>query len=480
MPTTDGVSGTLTRHTLLTSAWWMTASNLVSQIVAYGSLILLARWLLPASFGTVAVGMAVVAIGVLIVDRGTWGAVVVERHLTRSDLAHSIRVCLATASVLAVLLAASAGMIVDRFATGGDVAAVAVVALCLPLHGMAVVPTALLQRAMQFRRLACVTGIANAASALGAVALGLGECGIWALVGRQLILFGGIALLSLVLCVPAFRSQPVGDGAVRRSRRGRTERWFFCFTITDSVNSSLDKLVIGMVGNASLVGLYSMANTIAMSPWRQFSSQIGQVLFAAAATEPETSNQRTVRSVQLMSMLMVPLIPVAVLVAPAALPSILGPEWAPMVHTFQVLIVVGIGNAVVNCIAEPLTGIGFVAFRAKVVMAQCCATLLALMVLVPVAGILGAALAQLIVFIPYALLYFIAGGRRAGTSGGELWRSIRPALWALCLQLSVTGAVWAVLTFLTVNSAITAFIAAAVGWTAALVVVRRHFAQVLA
>lgn len=50
----------LSNRGLITSAWWMTGSHLVAQTFAYGSLILLARWLPPASFGTVAVGMAIV------------------------------------------------------------------------------------------------------------------------------------------------------------------------------------------------------------------------------------------------------------------------------------------------------------------------------------------------------------------------------------------------------------------------------------
>src|ERR1700752_257184 len=73
-------------ESLITSASWMTGGNLLSQVFAYGSAVLLAPWLSPSNFGTVAVGTAIVYIAVLFVDQGVWGAVVVERKLTRADL----------------------------------------------------------------------------------------------------------------------------------------------------------------------------------------------------------------------------------------------------------------------------------------------------------------------------------------------------------------------------------------------------------
>ena len=305
-------------RSLLNSASWMTGSNLVAQSCAYGSLVLLARWLTPVSFGTVAVGMAIVGIGVLIVDRGTWGAVIVEKRLTRGDLTRAFWRCMATGLVLAVAMAAASESVVDRFATGGDVAAVAAIALCLP--------------AARDRRGADRTATAiDAVPAPGRpertgqhrVGGGSGpDCG-----GRfrsvgpgrpttRAVRRGGDPLGG---AVPAGSSQLyVGDGPSERSEGTRTERWFFLFSITDSVTGSLDKLIIGIFADAAFVGLYSIAGTIALAPWKQFSAQIGQVLFAAAACEPADCHRRTEWSVQLMAMLMLPLLPLGILVAPSS------------------------------------------------------------------------------------------------------------------------------------------------------------------
>jgi O-antigen/teichoic acid export membrane protein len=151
------------------------------------------------------------------------------------------------------------------------------------------------------------------------------------------------------------------------------------------------------------------------------------------------------------------------LLTPTVLPAVLGDQWKPIVVTFQILLVVGVGHAIVNCIGEALSGNGHIEFRAKAMVLRCAATLLALLILVPVAGIRGAALAQLLVFLPYAVVYCTAGARRAGTSGAVLGRQLRPVGSALLAQLATSGAVLWTLSAFTVTGPIAVCAAAAAG-----------------
>jgi O-antigen/teichoic acid export membrane protein len=420
----------------------MAASHVVAQGFAYGSLVLLARWLPPATFGTIAVGTAIVYVAVLLIDRGTWGGIIVRQRLTRADLAHAFRRCLLTGFVLAAVMATAADAVVTRFASGGDAAAVAVLALCLPLHAISVVPMALLQRSMQFRRLGGLTAVANIVSATAALLMAMGGLGIWALVARQVLLSGGLAILSAALCLNAFRTSQISMEAGRSELRAPSqERWFFVFAVTLVVTVNLDYLVIGNSANATVVGLYALAFTIAMAPCVHFSDQVGKVLFAAAASHPDEVAKRTEQAVQLMSALMLPLLPVGIFAAPAVLPAVFGAEWEPMVVPFQLLLAAGVGHAVVNCIGEALSGCGHIAFRAKVMVVRCAVTLPVLAVAVRIDGIHGAALAQLILLLVYAVAYATAGAHRVGTSSAALWRRLRPVAMTVGLQTLVGCAV---------------------------------------
>jgi teichuronic acid exporter len=468
----------LTGRSLITSAWWLTGSNLVAQIFAYGSLIFLARWLSPASFGTVSVGLAMVSVAMLFVDQGVWGAIIVRPRLTRADLARAFWRCLLTALVLAAAMAAVAGVVVDRFASGGDGAAIAALALSLPLHAVAVVPTGLLEKSMQFRRLGGITAVANIVSALVALLAALGGLGVWALVARQLVLYGMLAVLTSVLCLPLLRAQAPSADPVPRTDQAPIREWsFFVFMLGWTLTISLDSLVIGASSDVHFVGLYTMAYTIAMTPWTLFSAHVGKVLFTAAAAQPETCRKRTEQSVQLMSVITLPLLPVGILIAPTVLPWALGSAWKPMVVVFQVLLVVGVGRAIVYCISEPLTGTGYMPWRAKIMITQCVATLLALGILVPIWGIRGAALAQVLVFVPYAAVYFTAGARRAGSSLAALWQRLRPATAALGLQLVVSSVVLIGLIASGVSESISACVAAIVGLTPCVAVFLRTLSR---
>ncbi|MGW6564848.1 oligosaccharide flippase family protein [Streptomyces sp. NPDC054975] len=436
----------LTGRGLIASASWMTGTHLVAQAFAYGSLIFLARRLPPASFGTVAVGTAVVYIATLLVERGTYGGIMVHPRLTQAYLVRAFWRCFLIAIALAAAMAASAGPLVGTFADGGDAPAVALLAVCLPLHAISVIPTALLHKSMRFRRLGGATAAANIASAAVAMAAVLAGAGVWSLVARQVVLFGLLAVLTTVLCLPDLRdrSTAVYASASGTRKHGRTgDRWFFLFGVTMMVAANVDYLIVGLSSDASLVGLYAVAFTIAMAPETQFSDQVGKVLFAAAASSPETSGERTVQSVRLVSALLLPMLPAGILLAPVVLPAVLGPEWVGMVTAFQVLWVAGIGYAIDNCIGEALSGNGHIAFRAKVMGVRCIATAVALWILVSIDGIRGAALAHLVVFLPYVAVYATVGARLAGTTPRELWHAVRPIVAAVAWQVAVTFAVLA-------------------------------------
>ncbi len=425
-------------RSLFQGASWMSGSHLVAQAFAYGSLIVLARLVPPASFGTVAVGTTFVWFAVAVVSSGTHGTIVTVPNVTASFLRHSFRRALAISLALSAAIALAAGALTGGFAKGGREIVLVVLALSLPLYAVSLVPTAVLHRLMEFTKLARVTAVANIASASVALILGVAGAGVWALVARQLLWFAFLAVLAAIAVRP-YLSRLAAEPR-RSAAEPVRDRWFLAFGLTLFLALNLDYLVIGALRNVHTVGLYALAFMIAFAPVQHFSSEVGKVLFAAAAaSDVEASGVRTVRATQLMSMLLLPVLPVGIVLAPVVLPAVLGSAWTQMVAPFQILLVVGIGHAITNCIGEALSGVGQIAFRAKVNLAWCAALLVALLVLVRIDGARGAAFAHLVVFVPFVLVFGTIGGRRAGTTPSELWRAVRPALVAVCVQAVVTA-----------------------------------------
>ena len=292
---------------------------------------------------------------------------------------------------------------------------------------------------MEFRTLATTTAAANIGSAGVAVAAGLVGAGVWALVTRQLLWFILLAGLAALLARPYL---PRGTIDVALIAPRSVDRWFFVFRLTLLVGLSVDYLVIGALDGAAAVGLYSLAFVIAFAPVEHFSAEVGKVLFAAAAaSNRESSGPRTVQAVRVMSAVLLPILPPAIVLAPVLVPAILGDQWEGMVAPLQLLLVVGVGYAILNCIGEALSGCGEIAFRAKVNAVWSVVTLAALLALVAVDGIRGAALAHLLVLVPYAAVYLTAGTRRVGTSPHAVWQAVRPICGLVAVEAALTAAV---------------------------------------
>jgi hypothetical protein len=90
-------------------------------------------------------------------------------------------------------------------------------------------------------------------------------------------------------------------------------------------------------------------------------------------------------------------------------------------------------------------------------------TLAALVVLVRLYGIRGAALAHLLVFIGYAAVFVVSGMHRLDSDVRVLWRALRPVIVAVATQALVTAAVEAALRSVGVGRGVSALTAATRG-----------------
>jgi O-antigen/teichoic acid export membrane protein len=134
-----------------------------------------------------------------------------------------------------------------------------------------------------------------------------------------------------------------------------------------------------------------------------------------------------------------------------------------MVPPFQVLLVVGIGQALVNIVAEFLGGRGHVAFRVRVTAVWALATVVLMWLLVPAYGIKGAAVSHAVLFVPLAGVYAVRGGRLLGVSLARLAGALRSIVLVSGVEAAATAAVWAGLGRLSVGAGTKATVAAAAG-----------------
>jgi O-antigen/teichoic acid export membrane protein len=301
----------------------------------------------------------------------------------------------------------------------------------IPLSALSSVPEALLKKSLNFRTYAALTACAALLTALLAVGAGLAGAGAWALVVRQLAFQGFVAGFAWLATRKVLRALPRGRGRAGGGGVLRGRLAFMVLGVSVIGAMSLDNIVVGAVTDARELGFYSLAFTLGFAPLTELSWRLGQVMFPAAAATPDLAavGERTVRVVRGTALLLLPLLPPAVVLAPRLVPALLGARWQPMVAPLQVLLPVGVLHAIVNTIGESLSGTGNIRFRAWRESVWAAGTLGAVGALTAIDGI---------TFLPLAAVYTTAGARRIGADGRRLWTALRDVLMPVAGQAAVT------------------------------------------
>lgn len=445
---------------------WMATAQVLAQATSFGSLIFLGALLPPSAFGTVATGVVFVTVATLLMGAGTAGSIVSTPNIGPSEARRALLVNVAGGILLTFVVVAAAGPMTRIFARGGNPDVLRVLAASIVLYSLTVVPAALLQKRMRFKRYAISMVAATTISSLIAVGAAFMGAGVWALVVRQVLYHALLACLTWWIArdlLPELRRQPAVGQDPSSGRRGG--RWFLLLSAADLVAFNADYLVVGWLTDASQLGIYSLAFTLSFVPLRHFAWQVGGVFFAASAAvqDPERVGRQMMRALRMSGVLLLPIVPPAVTLAPWLLPGVLGNVWSDMVVPFQILLFIGVGHALLNVIGEFLAGTGNVDFRARVSVAWAVGMIGALVLLVSTFGIRGAAAAHALLFVALAAVYGVGGSRRLGLSAVRVARSLAGVVLPVVAQALTTAIVVGTMLSVGIDSHVSQAAAAATG-----------------
>ena len=230
-----------------------------TRVIQVGATMVLARLLLPADFGLVAM---VTTFSLLLVNLGFNGLTeaIVQREELSRGLASTLFWINIGCGVLLTLLFAAAGSLLARFYHDPPVKHVAVlISLTIVLTSLSTVHLALLKRAMKFTAVSMNDIVARLTSVVVSIVLGFLGWGYWALVA------GAIAL-PVSTCVGAGLLCRWIPGLPRRVPGTRQSLSFALNTYgnfaTNYLSRNTDNLLVGWRFNAQALGYYKKAYEI--------------------------------------------------------------------------------------------------------------------------------------------------------------------------------------------------------------------------
>lgn len=337
---------------------WTGGAQLLSQSLHIVIRLLLARLLVPADFGLVAMALVLLSVTSLITDLGLGNALVQrpvleERH--RSTAFWLTGIVSLSLFALFFLGAPAASWFFDE-------ARVAPILRALSFTLLLAAPestyAALLTRKMDFKSLALrqilATGIAGAAG-IGAALAGLG---VIALVIHALVQ----ALTSSILLAWRAGWWP----RWRFSRSALDELWGFGKWVAGAralnyLNRNFDNLLIGRFLGARALGLYSFSYQAVLLPLVYVARPVAAVSFPAFAQiqgDRERCARGYLRTLEMITLVAWPLAALGAVASPAAVPLLVGEQWRAAIPIFQILSGVAALHAFMNLASTLFEALG--------------------------------------------------------------------------------------------------------------------------
>jgi len=242
---------------------WLGGATITARVIDFSTILVVLLFLTKQQLGlaslVVSVGMVIEACDGL----GTSEALIQAQSVSRLQLDTLFWFIMAAAVLIAGLTLLAAPWIEAIYGVGGMATYFLAIAVKQPLVGAALIPLAMMNRDLQYERIAVVNVCATLAAALTRLGLAVSGAGAWALVV-------GYASSGLYVLLGAWVARPFRPGLrlrisvilplVRFGMRAAAANMF------EQVFKNIDYLMVGWFYGASPLAVYRVAFDVAMEP----------------------------------------------------------------------------------------------------------------------------------------------------------------------------------------------------------------------
>ena len=306
---------------------WTAVKEWVQQGTSVVVLLVLARLLSPADFGTVAIAGSIAAILSALQRQGFATALVQRDQCDPLHLDSAYWATLAISAILAAVLLMAAPSIARLYGEPVLASILYVSGAILIVQALASVHGAILQRTLQFRRLAFI-GVASAlVSAAVAVAFALAGYGLWSMVFQQVA--GTVISAAMLWRLSSWRPR------ARFSLTHLRELWHFGIYVLGSnlvleIGKRIDALLLGYLLNTSAVGLYSVGRRVVEMIIAVLMKALGSVTFPTFSriqNDPIRLAGAVLSTIRMVGFIAFPTFLLTAVLAPYVVRTFLGVKW---------------------------------------------------------------------------------------------------------------------------------------------------------
>jgi lipopolysaccharide exporter len=329
---------------------WTSLSSFGRAALQLLQMTILARLLIPADFGAVAIAAALIAILQVLADAGISSAIVHFRDVTREEMDSLYWLNVGSAALLTLGLAAASAPIAAWYVQPSLVPLVQVAALTLFATSIGQQLRILAQKSLRFSDLAKVELGGAAIGGCTAVGAALLDAGAFALVAGTVATAAATSLLAWLLLA--------GDWRPALRMRWSDVRRFVNYGVfnigasgVNAINMQLDVLMAGRLLGMPQIGAYNLSKDLSLRIAGFLNPIVTEVGFPVLAAAQADAALLRKLYLQMMRMTMSATFPAYVALAafaPEIVRLVFGPAWEEAIPLLRILACWGLLRAIGN------------------------------------------------------------------------------------------------------------------------------------
>lgn len=325
---------------------WITSAQAVKQILQYGILIILTRLLSPQDFGLAV--MIVVFSGFIEMFRelGFAAALIQNQQVKEIHYISVFWLNLITGIVLTGITLIAAPFIARFYHEPRLTPLTSLAAIDFLIASISITHRAILNRSMQFRKLAFVDTVAEFVAGTTAVILAITGYGVWSLIWRTLI---NSTVETLILWwVSNWRPRWLFDRAALTELLGFSGN-LLAFNVLNYWVRNGDNLMVGKFIGAAELGIYARAYSIMTLPITQVTQVLGRVMFPAfSAIQHDRARVKEIylRVVAMIALVTFPLMLGIFIVAEPFVLTVFGAKWVQLIPLLRIFSLLGMVQSI--------------------------------------------------------------------------------------------------------------------------------------
>ena len=311
-------------------------------VLGFAQGIILARLLLPADFGLVAMVAPAVAFAAMVKELGLNQATVQREQISQQVVSNLFWLSVLMSTLLAAIMAACAPLLADFYGEPEVQALAVAYAATIVVWGLQSQPAALLARKLAFKTIAIIEVVSLLAGFIVAVGMAYITRSYWSLFYGTIV----TAAVSTIASWMASKFKPTrlgrADGMKEMIGFGTS---IAGFDLLNFASRNADNILIARFHDAVELGLYDRAYKLLLFPLQKITYPLSRVMvpfLSRNMNQPERYRRAYFVAVTIILVAAQPGVLVGILFADEIFLVLLGKEWVPAAPVFMWLGIAGL------------------------------------------------------------------------------------------------------------------------------------------